>query len=260
MNSFTNSFILNIIIQNHAIVKKKKEEKSMFIEVKDLEKIYKTGDVRFTALNKVNFSMEKGQIGVILGPSGSGKSTLLNIIGGIDSGSSGQVIVNGKAITNLNDKQLVEYRRNDIGFVFQFYNLIPNLTVYENICVSADISMNPLDMNELLKEIGLYELKDRYPRELSGGQQQRVSIARALVKKPKLLFCDEPTGALDYQSSKDILSLLEKVCNKYQTTILIITHNEAISKIAHRVIYLRCGEITKDILQTERLNAKEVEW
>lgn len=232
----------------------------MFIEVKDLEKIYQTGDIRFTALKKVSFSMEKGQIGVILGPSGSGKSTLLNIIGGIDCASFGQVIVNEKEITKLNSKQLVEYRRTDIGFVFQFYNLIPNLTVYENICVSEDISMNPLDVNELLKEIGLFELKDRYPRELSGGQQQRVSIARALVKNPKLLFCDEPTGALDYQSSKDILSLLEKICEKYQTTILIITHNEAISKMAHRIIYLRSGEITKDIIQTERLKANEVEW
>jgi putative ABC transport system ATP-binding protein len=232
----------------------------MFIDVKELEKIYQTGDIRFTALKKVSFSMEKGQIGVILGPSGSGKSTLLNIIGGIDSGSFGRVIVNGREITKLDDKQLAEYRRTDIGFVFQFYNLIPNLTVYENICVSEDISLNPLDINELLKEIGLYELKDRYPRELSGGQQQRVSIARALVKNPKLLFCDEPTGALDYQSSKDILNLLEKICSKYQTTVLIITHNEAISKMAHRIIYLRSGEITKDIIQTERLNAEEVEW
>lgn len=232
----------------------------MFIEVKELEKIYQTGDIHFIALKKVSFSMEKGQIGVILGPSGSGKSTLLNIIGGIDSASTGQVIVNGSEITKLNAKQLAEYRRNDIGFVFQFYNLIPNLTVYENICVSEDISLNPLDIKDLLKEIGLYELKDRYPRELSGGQQQRVSIARALVKNPKLLFCDEPTGALDYQSSQDILCLLEKICSKYQTTILIITHNEAISKMAHRIIYLRSGEITKDIVQTERLSAKEVEW
>lgn len=232
----------------------------MFIEVKGLEKSYSQGEIEFAALKDVSFSMEQGQIAVILGPSGSGKSTLLNIMGGIDSASAGHVIIDGTEITGQNEKKLVEYRRNDVGFIFQFYNLIPNLTVYENICVSEDISTSPLDIEELMREMGLYDLRDRFPRELSGGQQQRVSIARALVKNPRLLFCDEPTGALDYAASREILMIIEKICAKYHTTVFIITHNTAIAAMAHRVLHLRDGKIAEDITQLEKVSAESVAW
>ncbi|WKY46580.1 ABC transporter ATP-binding protein [Eubacteriaceae bacterium ES3] len=232
----------------------------MLIEVKNLNKIYKSAALEFHALKDVTFSMEKGQIAVILGPSGSGKSTLLNILGGIDFANSGTADIDGQKITEFNSKKLQEYRREKIGFVFQFYNLIPNLTVYENICVAEDISQNPLDIDALIKDIGLFELRDRYPQELSGGQQQRVSVARALVKNPKLLFCDEPTGALDYESSKEILDLIEKITRKYQMTTLIITHNAAIAGMADKVIKLRSGEIVEDIIQKNPIHANEVEW
>lgn len=232
----------------------------MFIEVNELGKDYRTGDVLFRALDNVTFNIEKGQIGVILGPSGSGKSTLLNIIGGIDKADSGSVYIDGTDITKMSDKQLTEYRRNSIGFVFQFYNLIPNLTVYENVEVSANISKNPEDTDQILDAVGIKELRNRFPRELSGGQQQRVSIARALVKKPKLLFCDEPTGALDYNSSVEILKLLEYVNRKFNTTILIITHNGAIANMAHRIIRLRSGEIVEDLKNENILPAERIEW
>lgn len=232
----------------------------MFIEVKDLCKGYQTGEVMFQALNKVSFSMERGQIAVILGPSGSGKSTLLNILGGIDSADSGNVIVNNENIVKYNDKKLIEYRRKSVGFIFQFYNLVPNLTAYENVEVAANICSNPIEINEILKAVGIYELKDRFPRELSGGQQQRLSIARALVKRPDLLFCDEPTGALDYASSKEILKLLEKVNKDFGTTIFIITHNNAIAGMAHRIIRLRSGNIIENVKNEQSLEAERVEW
>ncbi|RDU24680.1 ABC transporter ATP-binding protein [Anaerosacchariphilus polymeriproducens] len=232
----------------------------MFLEVNNLVKKYQTGKVTFQALKNTSFTMEQGQIGVILGPSGSGKSTLLNIIGGIDYADQGRVSVGGIEITQMSDKQLTEYRRSSVGFVFQFYNLIPNLTVYENIEVSSNITKDSIKIDEMLEAVGMKEFRDRFPRELSGGQQQRVSIARALIKKPKLLFCDEPTGALDYNTSKEILKLLQEVNRKYHTTILIITHNNAIAGIAHRKLRLRSGEIVEDMLNENVVSAERIEW
>ena len=232
----------------------------MFIEVNDLCKTYKTEATEFTALDKVNLSIEKGEICVILGPSGSGKSTLLNIIGGIDDASSGTIVCDGVEVTSLKGEKLTNYRREKVGFIFQFYNLIPNLTVYENIEAVKNISKNSLDIDELLAEVGLLEYKNRYPRELSGGQQQRVSIVRALVKNPSLLLCDEPTGALDFKGSRDILKLICEVNKRYGTTVLIITHNNAISGIANRIVRLRGGVITENALNNNIIEAEMVEW
>jgi len=204
--------------------------------------------------------LEKGQIGVILGPSGSGKSTLMNIIGGVDRANGGTVNVDGEDITGLNDSQLVEYRRDSIGFIFQFYNLVPKLTVAENIEVVSNISKSPLKTDEVLEAVGLSDKKNRFPRELSGGEQQRVSIARAIVKNPKLLLCDEPTGALDYETSRGVLTLLQEVNEKFGTTILMITHNSAIAGMAHAVFRLRSGEVAETAFNTELVPAERIEW
>lgn len=204
--------------------------------------------------------MEKGQIGVILGPSGSGKSTLMNIIGGVDRADSGTVEVDRRCVTDLTDTQLVEYRRESVGFVFQFYNLVPNLTAAENIEVVSNISKNPLKTEEVLSAVGLSDKKNRFPRELSGGEQQRVSIARAIVKNPKLLLCDEPTGALDLETSRGVLALLQKVNAQLGTTILMITHNSAIAGMAHAVFRLRNGEIAEVMHNAERVSAGRIEW
>jgi putative ABC transport system ATP-binding protein len=211
-------------------------------------------------LKGVDLEMQRGQIGVILGPSGSGKSTLMNIIGGVDQADGGTVEVNGECITDLNANQLVEYRRESVGFVFQFYNLVPNLTVAENIEVVSNISKNPLETDEVLSAVGLLDKKHRFPRELSGGEQQRVSIARAIVKNPKLLLCDEPTGALDLESSRGVLALLQKVNVQFGTTILMITHNSAIAGMAHAVFRLRSGEVAEAAQNSERIPAERIEW
>lgn len=232
----------------------------MFIEVKGLSKVYQSGDVAFRALDNVSFSIEKGQRCVILGPSGSGKSTLINIIGGIDRADGGEVRVGGAEITKLPDNKLTEYRRNLVGFVFQFYNLVPNLTAYENVEVAANVSREPLDIDGVLDAVGIKELRNRFPRELSGGQQQRVSIARALVKKPEILLCDEPTGALDFNSSKEILKLLEELNGRFEMTILIITHNNAIAGMAHHIIRLRSGAIAENRLNGSVIPAERIEW
>jgi putative ABC transport system ATP-binding protein len=232
----------------------------MFLEIESLTKIFKTGNEEFKALNCVSTQIERGQIGTILGPSGSGKSTLLNIIGGIDYANNGRVAIDGLDITKLDDKELTNYRRNFVGFVFQFYNLIPNLTVGENIEVSANISANPFNVDDMLESVGMKDKKNRFPRELSGGQQQRISIARALVKKPKFLLCDEPTGALDYNTSKEILKLIEEINKKFKTTTLIITHNSAISSMAHRIIRLRSGEIVEDVNNKDIMPAERIVW
>ena len=232
----------------------------MLIEVNDVCKSYKTGDVSTKVLKNVNLSMEKGEIGVILGPSGSGKSTLLNIIGGIDRIDSGSVVIDGVNIVKLNDDQLTQYRRNSVGFIFQFYNLVPNLTVYENVEVAANISKNSMKTDEVLSAVGMSEYKNRFPRELSGGQQQRVSIARAIVKNPKFLLCDELTGALDYNTSKEILKLITEINKSFNTTVLIITHNTAISKIANRIIRLRSGEVIENRINENVLPAEGIEW
>ena len=232
----------------------------MLIEIRNVTKTYKTGEISLDALKNVSLTMNEGEMGVILGPSGSGKSTLLNIIGGIDRIDSGNVIVDGVDIVGLNDNKLTLYRRNSVGFIFQFYNLVPNLTVYENVEVAANISKNPIDMDEILESVGMSEFKNRFPRELSGGQQQRVAIARAIVKKPELLLCDEPTGALDYNSAKEILKLITEVNKKFGTTVIIITHNIAISRIANRIIKLRSGEISENVVNENVLSAERIEW
>jgi len=231
----------------------------MFLSVSNLKKSYNTGIITHV-LKGVGMEMERGQIGVILGPSGSGKSTLMNIIGGVDRASSGTVEVDGERITDLSDNQLVEYRRESVGFVFQFYNLVPNLTVAENIEVVSNISKNPLKTDEVLSAVGLLGKKNRFPRELSGGEQQRVSIARAIVKNPKLLLCDEPTGALDLETSRSVLSLIQKVNAQFGTTILMITHNSAIAGMAHAVYRLRSGEVAEITYNSEIIQAERIEW
>lgn len=231
----------------------------MFLSVSNLTKSYQTGVVTHV-LKGVDLEMERGQIGVILGPSGSGKSTLMNLIGGVDKADSGTIEVDGERITDLDDRELVEYRRESVGFVFQFYNLVPNLTVAENIEVVSHISKSPLKIDEVLSAVGLSDKKNRFPRELSGGEQQRVSIARAIVKNPKLLLCDEPTGALDLETSRGVLSLLQKVNIQFGTTILMITHNSAISGMAHTVYKLRSGEVTESNYNTELIPAERIEW
>ena len=211
-------------------------------------------------LKGIDMELEKGQIGVILGPSGSGKSTLMNIIGGIDRADSGDVNVDGEKITGLNDNQLVEYRRLGVGFVFQFYNLVPNLTAAENIEVVSNISKNPLKTEDVLSAVALADKKNRFPRELSGGEQQRVSIARAIVKNPKLLLCDEPTGALDFETSRSVLSLLKKINTQFGTTVLMITHNSAIAGMAHIVFRLRSGEVAGFTRNSELVPPEMIEW
>lgn len=233
---------------------------SSLVRIEGINKKYQSGKSFFQALSNVNLKVEKGEIVVILGPSGSGKSTLLNALGGIDQVDSGNISVDQDNITQFNDKQLVRYRREEIGFVFQMYNLIPNLTVYENIELTANISNNPLAVQEVIDAVGLSGLEDRFPRELSGGQQQRVSIARAVVKTPKLLLCDEPTGSLDSSTSKEILNLIEKVNKEYNTTVFIITHNQVISKMANRVITLKDGKIESDIINVHITSAEGIEW
>ena len=231
----------------------------MFLSVSNLTKSYNTGIITHV-LKGVGLEMERGHIGVILGPSGSGKSTLMNIIGGVDRADSGMVEVDCQRITDLNANQLVEYRRESVGFVFQFYNLVPNLTAAENIEVVSNISKNPLKTDEVLAAVGLSDKKNRFPRELSGGEQQRVSIARAIVKNPKLLLCDEPTGALDLETSQGVLSLLQKVNVQFATTILMITHNSAIAGMADAVFRLRNGEIAEVMHNSELIPAERIEW
>lgn len=230
------------------------------IQIASLSKRYRSGAEELRALDSVNLKVPEGNITCILGPSGSGKSTLLNIIGGLDQADEGSVYIDGKDITQLSSRQLTGFRRESIGFVFQFYNLISNLTVYENVEVVADISDHPLDIDVLLENLGIADLAKRYPVELSGGQQQRVAIARALVKNPKLLLCDEPTGALDFQSSLDILRLIRDINDKFDTTVFIITHNSAIAGMCHRVIRLRSGQITHDDLNTNVIPVERIEW
>lgn len=210
-------------------------------------------------LDHVTTDIQKGDICVILGPSGSGKSTFLNILGGLDDASEGKIYIDSKEITKLRKRTLGEYRRESLGFVFQFYNLIPNLTVRENIETCSYLAKEPLDIDELLEELGLTEHQKKYPSQLSGGQQQRCSIARALVKNPRILLCDEPTGALDYKTSKEILVLLEKVNKQYGTTMLIVTHNEEIKHMAHKIIKIRDGKIEEDV-RNEPIPAVEIEW
>ena len=232
----------------------------MFLEIKDLKKSFGTAENRTEVLKGIDFSVEKGQICVLLGPSGSGKSTLLNIIGGIDQADEGYVSINGEKTADMKEKRLTQYRRRHLGYVFQMYNLIANLNVKENIEVGAYLSDNALDIDELLHTLGLYEHRYKLPNQLSGGQQQRVSIGRAIVKNPDILLCDEPTGALDYNTSKEILKLIEDVNKKYGNTIIMVTHNEAIKNMADHVIKLRDGAVRHNDINTNRVSAEELEW
>ena len=232
----------------------------MFLEIRDLKKSYGEGDNRVDVLKGINFEVGKGEICVLLGPSGSGKSTLLNISGGIDNADGGYVAIDGEKTANMNEKVLTAYRRKHLGYVFQMYNLIPNLNVKENIEVGAYLSDRPLDIDDLLHTLGLYEHRHKLPGQLSGGQQQRTSIGRAIVKNPDILLCDEPTGALDYSTSKEILKLIEDVNHKYGNTVIMVTHNDAIKNMADRVIKLRDGAIRKDYRNETKIPAQDLDW
>ena len=236
------------------------EEERKFLEIVDLKKGFGSGETRQEVLRGMNFSVAKGEFCVLLGPSGSGKSTLLNIIGGIDSADSGYISINGDKLEELGEKKLTQYRRKHLGYVFQMYNLIANLNVKENIEVGAYLSDKPLDVDELLHTLGIYEHQRKLPNQLSGGQQQRTAIGRAIVKNPDILLCDEPTGALDYNTSKDILRLIETVNQKYGNTIVMVTHNDAIKDMADRVVKLRDGMIRKNYTNEQKVPAMELEW
>ena len=236
------------------------QQERKFLEIVDLKKGYGSGDTRQEVLRGMNFSVAKGEFCVLLGPSGSGKSTLLNIIGGIDNPDSGYISINGDKLEDMGEKGLTRYRRKHLGYVFQMYNLIPNLNVKENVEVGAYLSDNPLEIDELLKTLGLYEHRHKLPNQLSGGQQQRVSIGRAIVKNPDILLCDEPTGALDYVTSKEILKLIEDVNKKYGNTIIMVTHNEAIRQMADHVIKLRDGVVRKNIINETKVSAVDLDW
>lgn len=231
-----------------------------FVEFKDVKKVYHMGEVDIHALRDVNFEIEEGEFCVIVGASGAGKTTILNILGGMDTLSEGKVILDGKEISAYNQKQLTSYRRYDIGFVFQFYNLIQNLTALENVELASQISKNPLDAAETLKKVGLEERMSNFPAQLSGGEQQRVAIARALAKNPKLLLCDEPTGALDYVTGKSILKLLQDTCRQQGMTVIVITHNTAIAPMADKVIHVKNGQVDRIDRNPSPTPVEEIEW
>lgn len=232
----------------------------MFLEIKGITKHFGDGESRVNVLKGIDMSMEKGEICALLGPSGSGKSTLLNILGGIDQADDGYIAIDGERTGDMSEKELTLYRRKHLGYVFQMYNLIPNLSIRENIEVGAYLSDNPLDVDELMKTLGLYEHRNKLPNQLSGGQQQRTAIGRAIVKNPDILLCDEPTGALDYNTSKEILKLIETVNQKYGNTIVMVTHNDAIKDMADRVVKLRDGMIRKNYINEHKIPAAELDW
>ena len=231
-----------------------------FVQFEDVSKYYQTGSVRIAAADHLNFYVDKGEFCIIVGPSGAGKTTLLNILGGMDTATTGRVVVGGRDITGLRKKELVTYRRNDIGFVFQFYNLVPNLTALENVELASQICPDHFDPEETLRKVGLGERMDNFPAQLSGGEQQRVSIARAIAKKPKLLLCDEPTGALDYETGKEVLQLLQDICQTQGMTVMIITHNSALAPMAHKVIRFRSGKVTSEEVNATPRPIADIEW
>lgn len=231
-----------------------------FLEIRGIRKHFGEGDSRVDVLNGIDIEIEKGEICVLLGPSGSGKSTLLNIIGGIDSADEGYISINGEKTEQMSEKRLTQYRRKHLGYIFQMYNLIPNLNIKENVEVGAYLSDAPLEIDELLKTLGLYEHRHKLPNQLSGGQQQRTAIGRAIIKNPDILLCDEPTGALDYKTSKDILKLIETVNQKYGCTVVVVTHNDAIKNMADRVVKLRDGAVRRNDVNNSKIPAAELEW
>ena len=233
---------------------------SEFIEFRDVKKVYKMGEVEIEALSGVNFSIKKGEFVVIAGASGAGKSTILNILGGMDTPTSGQIFVDSSEISKYSQKELTTYRRYDIGFVFQFYNLVQNLTVVENVELATEICKNPLDIMETIEAVGLKDRKDNFPAQLSGGEQQRVAIARALAKNPKLLLCDEPTGALDYNTGKAVLKLLQDTCRKYKMTVVVITHNLALTPMGDKVIKVKNGKVSSITINENPTPVERIEW
>lgn len=235
-------------------------DKMAYIELKKINKIYKVGEIEVKALNNTSFEIEKGELVCILGPSGAGKTTCLNILGGMDTATSGSLKVDNKEITNLKRKELINYRRNDIGFVFQFYNLIQNLTALENVELAVQLCKDHLDPKEILKKVGLKDRINNFPAQLSGGEQQRVAIARAIAKNPKLLLCDEPTGALDYKTGKQILKLLQDTCRKENMTVIIVTHNSSIVPMADKIIKFKNGEVEDIIINENPMPIEKIEW
>lgn len=231
-----------------------------FVKLKDITKVYHMGEVEIRAADNINFSIKKGEFVVIVGPSGAGKTTVLNILGGMDTATGGTLIVDGKDITAYDSRQLTGYRRDDIGFVFQFYNLIPNLTALENVELALQICKDPLDAKKVLEDVGLGDRLDNFPAQLSGGEQQRVSIARALAKNPKLLLCDEPTGALDYNTGKAILKLLQNMCRERGMTVIVITHNQALAPMADRLIHIKNGQVSHMETNENPMSIDEIEW
>lgn len=231
-----------------------------YIQFKNVNKIYNSGEVEVKALDNVNFEIEQGELVCILGHSGAGKTTALNILGGMDKATSGEIIVAKKDITKYNKKQLIKYRRTNIGFVFQFYNLIQNLTAKENVEIASQICKEPMDAEEALRSVGLEDRMDNFPSQLSGGEQQRVAIARALAKRPKLLLCDEPTGALDYQTGKNILKLLQETCRKENMTVVLVTHNQAITPMADRVIRVKNSKVESMVINKKLTSIDDIEW
>lgn len=250
---------INYAIENVMYIKEESNTLN-YIEFKNVNKEYKMGEVVINALNQTNFNISKGELVVIVGPSGAGKTTTLNILGGMDTVTSGEVYVDGKEITKMNNKQLIKYRRDDIGFVFQFYNLVQNLTAKENIELATQLCSDALDIEQILETVGLKERKDNFPSQLSGGEQQRVAIARAIAKNPKLLLCDEPTGALDYKTGKSILKLLQDMSRKEKMTVLIVTHNTSIAPMADKVIHFKNGTAENVIINQEPKSIEEIEW
>ena len=231
-----------------------------FITFNNVKKTYKVGDVEINASDGVDFEVNKGEFVVIVGPSGAGKTTILNLLGGMDKATSGQILVDGQDVAKYSERQLTQYRRDDIGFVFQFYNLVQNLTALENVELATQISKNPLDVRMVLERVGLNKRLDNFPAQLSGGEQQRVAIARAIAKNPKLLLCDEPTGALDYQTGKAILGLLREMCDKYTMTVIVITHNSALAPMADRIIHLKNGQVASMNINEHPKSIAEIEW
>lgn len=233
---------------------------SAYISFKDIKKTYKMGEVIIKAVDGVNFDIDQGEFVIVAGTSGAGKSTVLNLLGGMDIPTSGDLLVDGVNISRFNKKQLTNYRKNDIGFVFQFYNLVQNLTARENVELATQLIKNPLNIEEILDAVGLAERKNNFPSQLSGGEQQRVAIARAIAKNPKLLLCDEPTGALDYNTGKAVLSLLQKMCREMKMTVVVITHNLALTPMGDKVIYMKNGKVERIVLNPEPTPVERIEW